>query len=183
MLAQEQERSRQLRLLHDSALQTLEAVAGRRGISHAAMRARALEEADRLQAEVDGSPLHPLSVAFEIERVVRSHVARGFDVDLTVEPVRDPSRPVIAALRDACNEALTNAAKHSGAKRAVVRVEAAAPGVRIIVRDTGVGFDPATGTGFGTTESIKRRLADVGGRADIESRPAEGTTVMLWSST
>jgi signal transduction histidine kinase len=91
--------------------------------------------------------------------------------------------PVVAALRDACNEALTNAAKHAGVTRVDVRVDAVRERVRITIRDAGVGFDPATEAGFGTTESITRRLAEVGGRAEIERARDAGTTVVLWSAT
>jgi signal transduction histidine kinase len=183
LLAAEHERSRQLRLLHDSALQTLEAVARRRYADHETMRSRALDEADRLQLELDGGPVRAASIGSEIERVVRAHAALGFTVDLRIEPVRDPSAPVVAALRDACNEALTNAAKHAGVDRATVRLEPVPEGLRITVQDAGVGFDPTSGAGFGTTESITRRLAEVGGRAEIRSELARGTTVLLWGPT
>jgi signal transduction histidine kinase len=183
LLAAEHERSRQLRLLHDSALQTLEAVASRRYADHAAMQSRAREEADRLQLELNGTRSGSASIGSEIERIARIHGARGFRVDLRVADISDPSAPVAAALRDACNEALTNAAKHAGVTHATVVVEAVGRGIRITVQDTGAGFDPAADVGFGTTESIKRRLAEVGGRAEFRSEPARGTSVFLWGPT
>ena len=114
---------------------------------------------------------------------MRAHEGRGFHIDLRVEDVAEPAAAVAAALRDACNEALTNAAKHAGVDAAAVRVEAVRGGVQITVRDRGVGFDPTTDVGFGTTESITRRLAEVGGRAEIHSGPARGTKVVLWGPT
>ncbi|MCU1427202.1 MAG: two-component system histidine kinase [Actinomycetia bacterium] len=180
LLAAEHERSRQLRLLHDSALQTLEAVGNKRYADHATMQSRALEEADRLQLELDGRSARAASIGSEVERIVRAHVGRGLHIDLHVDNVREPAAPVAAALRDACNEALTNIVKHAGVTSAIVRLEASQQGVQITVQDAGKGFDPTIDVGFGTTESIKRRLAEVGGRAEMYSEPAGGTKVVLW---
>jgi signal transduction histidine kinase len=180
LLAAEHERARQLRLLHDSALQTLEAVAAGRYASHAAMQSRALDEAHRLQLELDGRSARAISIGREVERVVRQHVERGLRVDVEIGDVPRLSVSVVVALRDACNEALTNIVKHAGVDCASVRVEFSQHGVQITVQDTGRGFDPRLLTGFGTTESITRRLADVGGRAEMHNEPTGGTRVVLW---
>jgi signal transduction histidine kinase len=180
LLAAEHERSRQLRLLHDSALQTLEAVGSRRYADHAAMQRRAGEEADRLQLELDGRPARAGSIREAINGVVREHGARGLRVDVRFEPTPQPTGVVAQALRDACHEALTNISKHAGVTQATVRIEAANEGVLITVDDAGAGFDPAIDAGFGTTQSIKGRLAEVGGWAEVSSRPRGGTRVALW---
>ncbi len=180
VLAAERERVRQLRLLHDSALQTLEAVAAGRALDHERMRSRALDEAERLQSELDGGPARSRSISAEIERVASAHEARGFHVDLVAGAVPDLPAAVASALRDACNEALTNAAKHSGVSEASLHIGPVRNGVEITVRDAGIGFDPRTETGFGTTESIIRRLSEVGGVAEIHSEREGGTTVVLW---
>jgi signal transduction histidine kinase len=183
LLAAEHERSRQLRLLHDSALQTLEAAGNQRYADHATMQSRALEEAGRLQLELDGRSELAASIGSEIERIVWVHVGRGLHIDLQVDDVRDPAAPVAAALRDACSEALTNILKHAAVSRATVRIETARQGVQITVQDAGKGFDPTIDVGFGTSESIKRRLVEVGGRAEVHSEPAGGTRVVLWGPT
>ncbi len=49
-------------------------------------------------------------------------------------------------------------------------------GSRVVVevRDNGVGFDPAASIGgFGTVYSIRQRMADAGGRAEIVSAPGQ----------
>jgi signal transduction histidine kinase len=183
LLAAERERARQLRMLHDSALQTLEAVASGRYHDEAMMRARALDEADRLQREVEGvegATTQSRSLADEITTIARKCTVHGLSVDVRVREHGEPSAPVVLALRDACNEALTNVVKHAGVRQAVVTVRAADAGVEVAVSDDGSGFEPAGGAGFGTTESIRRRLTDVGGRADVQSRPGAGTRVVLW---
>jgi signal transduction histidine kinase len=180
LLAAEQERARQLRILHDSALQTLEAVARGRYRDEETMRARALDEADRLQREVQGNATPPRSLADEISRIAQECAAHGLTVDVRVRAHREPSPRVALALRDACNEALTNVVKHAGVHHAIVTVGAADDGIEVAVNDDGFGFEPASGSGFGITESIERRLIDVGGRSAVRSRPGTGTHVMLW---
>jgi len=75
---------------------------------------------------------------------------------------------------------LMNVRKHAGTSQAVVTIEPAHGGMRMTVRDDGKGFDPSLGTGFGTTQSIIERMAEVGGSAEIDSAPGDGTRVTLW---
>lgn len=70
-------------------------------------------------------------------------------------------------------EALTNAAKHSGARRAEVELARAATGLRILVRDEGRGgADEAGGTGL---LGMRRRVAALDGTMEVVS-PAGGPT-------
>ena len=76
-------------------------------------------------------------------------------------------------------EALHNAAKHSGAKRIEVQVEEHSNQVHLLVKDSGSGFDLETaqrGSGLGLT-SMKERLKLVDGDLSIESKPQQGTTI------
>jgi signal transduction histidine kinase len=85
------------------------------------------------------------------------------------------------ALTGAVTEALTNAAKHGGASKVVVYVEPTDDdGVFCSVKDDGSGFDPETvPAGVGLDQSIRARLAEVGGEAEVVSRPGRGTEVRL----
>ena len=77
-------------------------------------------------------------------------------------------------------EAVTNAAKHSGAGEVRVTLEAA-DGVRLEISDEGRGFDP-TGVDKGYTfglVSMRERAENLGARIDFRSRPGAGTTVEL----
>ena len=77
-------------------------------------------------------------------------------------------------------EALQNAVRHSGARQFDVHVRGTESGVDLAVRDQGVGFDVRTanqGLGLGLT-SMKERLKLVGGELFIESRSTRGTTVL-----
>ena len=78
-------------------------------------------------------------------------------------------------------EALRNVLKHSGVSDALVRVWDEPDGLTLVVRDFGVGFDPtAHRPGFGVSESIAARMAEVGGTAGVGSRVGNGTSVTLW---
>ncbi|GHC45097.1 sensor histidine kinase [Streptomyces flavofungini] len=72
-------------------------------------------------------------------------------------------------------EALTNAAKHSGARRAEVELARAATGLRILVRDEGRGgADESGGTGL---LGMRRRVAALDGTMEVVS-PAGGPTLI-----
>jgi signal transduction histidine kinase len=85
-----------------------------------------------------------------------------------------------AELLRIAQEALSNVRRHADAT--VVRVDLGATDglVRLTVRDNGRGFDPAAiaGRGFGLT-SMSERAALIGGRLSIESRPRDGTIVVV----
>ena len=76
-------------------------------------------------------------------------------------------------------EALQNAVKHSRSRHIDVWLSNDASSVELIVRDSGIGFEPNTasqGRGLGLM-GMKERLKSVGGELTIDARPAAGTTV------
>jgi signal transduction histidine kinase len=74
-------------------------------------------------------------------------------------------------------EALTNAAKHGAAKRAVVEVHEDDTDIWVSVRDDGSGFDPSEHSdGFGLL-GMHERVHLLDGTLDIESAPGSGTKV------
>jgi signal transduction histidine kinase len=91
-------------------------------------------------------------------------------------------RSQVEALSGAVSEALTNAGKHARARRLTVFVEPANDGgLFCSVKDDGTGFDPGkTPPGVGIGRSIVARMAEIGGRAEVRSRPGHGTEVCLW---
>lgn len=80
-------------------------------------------------------------------------------------------------------EALTNAAKHSGAHQVVVRISAERGAIRMTVLDNGAGFDLARSAvdgkkGWGLRNMMERaRMA--GGSCRIESAPGQGVRVLV----
>ncbi len=89
--------------------------------------------------------------------------------------------PGLAALSQAAGEAMTNAAKHSGASKVSVFVEVGPEMAEINVLDTGSGFDPADvdAARRGIADSIEGRMVRHGGTAEVTSEPGEGTEVRL----
>jgi signal transduction histidine kinase len=81
-----------------------------------------------------------------------------------------------ALVRIAC-EAITNAARHSGASQVRLCLERDGPRVRLRVSDRGCGFDTTvTGRGFGLI-SMRERARSVGGELRIASAPRQGSEV------
>ena len=75
-------------------------------------------------------------------------------------------------------EALQNIAKYADADRTVIRLARANGSLSFEVEDDGLGFDPtAVGSGSGL-QGMADRLAAVGGSLDIRSAPGRGTTVV-----
>ncbi|WP_369687782.1 sensor histidine kinase [Streptomyces somaliensis] len=93
-------------------------------------------------------------------------------------------REVAAACAGAAVEALRNV-RHAGAAHVAVRLTGDHRGLELTVADDGRGFAPGRvrRTALGLRDSVVRRMADVGGTADVRSRPGHGTTVRLrWSA-
>jgi signal transduction histidine kinase len=87
------------------------------------------------------------------------------------------------ALFRAAQEALTNARKHSGARRVSMSVAFGDREVRLVVSDDGCGFEPPprgaqAHNGLGLV-GMRERAALAGGHAEVESRPGAGTTVTV----
>jgi signal transduction histidine kinase len=113
----------------------------------------------------------------------RFETAFGGKVSVIVAGDVPPLTPdVTAALAGAVGEALTNAGKHGEARHVTVYMEPDADkGAFCSIKDDGSGFDPRdTPEGFGITSSIRARIAEVGGRVEIESVPGAGTDVRIW---
>lgn len=92
-----------------------------------------------------------------------------------------PMGPDVSAMTRAAREAMTNAAKHSGAERIDVYIEVAGDAVEIFVRDRGQGFDPSAiaEDRMGVRGSIVDRMERHGGTAEVRSAPGDGTEVQL----
>ncbi|WP_235022668.1 sensor histidine kinase [Amycolatopsis alkalitolerans] len=183
-LGQRGERARTERALHDTVLQTLEAIAltgdgpGRLDQVRDAARAEARELRRSLRA-----PEPPDGLAAELATLASEMAREGLRAELAISDIGDDQLSEVrrAAVRDAAREALRNTIKHAGTREVVVRLEERDGGVAVITRDHGVGYDEdARPAGFGVSESMKARLAEVGGWCRIDSRPGRGTRVTMW---
>jgi two-component system, NarL family, sensor histidine kinase UhpB len=196
--AQDEERRRISEGIHDDVMQRLYEVQNHLGalvrehpeveavisgvdaeISDLAVRLRRL--AFDLHPRIIGE--HGLEAAFAtlIERSSVAHPDMGFQLHWRVE--REPSNDLGLVLYRAAAEALSNAARHSGAATVSVRLEDRASGVALTVEDDGRGFTPdatATADDHLGLASIRERAEALGGMFQVDSRPGAGTTLELW---
>ena len=197
ILSRTVERREQDRLLHDTVLNTLTAVArsGPAGgiISRCGQDLARLERALSEPADPAGAFSRPVSgLVADLHAVAGEMRARGLTVQVQPEPsAADQSPavpvPVAVAIAHATREALANVATHAGTGEAWVTVRplAAAPGasagVEVTVRDEGAGFDPGRlgPARLGVRRSITERVTDCGGSAAVRSAPGAGTVVRL----
>lgn len=87
-----------------------------------------------------------------------------------------------AVLFRVAQEALTNIARHAGAKHALINLDVIGNATRLTVGDDGRGFDPL-GVGFGERKSwglhtMRERIEGAGGRFRVESVPGKGTKIV-----
>lgn len=90
--------------------------------------------------------------------------------------VRDPAQA--HALFRCAQEAITNALKHARAGNLWIELEREGEGLVLRARDDGRGAaEVASGNGL---QGMRERLADLGGRLDVETRPGEGFVLRAW---
>ncbi len=114
-------------------------------------------------------------------RLQVSALAERWPFALEVEvPSTLPRLPAAAehSLLRAIQESLTNVAKHARAAQAEVRLSLANGAVRCVIRDEGVGFNPAEALGEGLV-GLRDRIQTLGGTLEVQSAPGAGTTVTV----
>jgi signal transduction histidine kinase len=195
LAAAEAERQRWARELHDDTLQSLSAL--RVGLSTAKRsgKSETLEQAvtnaiDHLEEGITNlralitdlrpASLDELGAAAAIQALGERAERHGIDVDVNIEMTTEETRHVPeieTAMYRIVQEALTNAAKHGNAKRAVVEVHEDETDIRVSVRDDGAGFDPSEHTdGFGLL-GMHERVHLLDGTFQIDSSPGRGTMI------
>jgi signal transduction histidine kinase len=178
-------REEMARTLHDGVLQTLAVVERRSSDADLVRLAREQDRELRRFLFGDGqAEAHPRDLGIAL-RAVAARFESNFGVPVEVLVPSDLPRleeQQVGAISRAVGEALTNAGKHAQSHRLTVFVEPGDDaGIFCSVKDDGIGFD-TTGVspGVGITRSIIERMVEVGGRAEVNSRPGHGTEVCLW---
>jgi nitrate/nitrite-specific signal transduction histidine kinase len=108
----------------------------------------------------------------------------GVHAELVAE--EDPTGPspeVDVQVLRIIQEALTNVRKHARASCACVRLEQEDSRLRITIEDDGRGFDPASvewaGQRYFGLQIMRERAESVGGNLELDSRPGQGTRVVV----
>jgi signal transduction histidine kinase len=179
-----QAREEVARTLHDGVLQTLAVV--QRRTDDADLVRLAHDQERELREFLYGTPA-AVGGGGDLGTRLRAAAARFEDryggaarVVLAPDTPPLPDRTV-EALAGAVGEALANAGKHGHAATVTVYAEPTDGELFCSVKDDGAGFDPAAvaeGTGLG--HSVRGRIAEVGGRVEVDGRPGRGTEVRCW---
>jgi signal transduction histidine kinase len=193
--AQEQERIRIARELHDDTSQRLALLAA--GIDqledHLPPHTSALVAELQKQTSDIAADIHSLSHQLhpsKLEYLGLVAAARGFcrefgeqqkaEVDFETHDLLGPLPPDISlCLFRVLQESLHNSAKHSGVRRSQVRLWGTSDEVHLTVADSGSGFDTdmAKRTGGLGLTSMEERVKAVNGMLSIRSEPNRGTSV------
>jgi two-component system, NarL family, sensor histidine kinase UhpB len=204
MRAQEEERRRLARDLHDEVNQALTAILLRlEALAQDSPDSRveevkelkrlvnqAMEELLNLARQLRPSALDDHGLMPAVEAQLKRFSART-GIEVTLNSEGDPDalpEDVQTAVYRILQEALANIGRHAGAMAVAVDIEAEGERLELRVRDDGEGFDPAAmthrngggghGAGLGLSGMAERaRLA--GGELDVRSAPGGGTTVTL----
>jgi PAS domain S-box-containing protein len=194
MTAQDEERRRVARELHDETGQSLTALlVGLRTIEGSKTTQQAVELAQRLrettaQTLIDVGRLwrglHPgvldhLGLAAAVTRHAEEFAqAHGVAVNVRVEGLDgDGLSPLLqGTVYRVLQEALTNVARHAGARKVTIRLVRGAGSVALRVQDDGAGFKPGNSGRLGL-RGMRERAALLGGSVKVESRPGAGTTI------
>jgi signal transduction histidine kinase len=189
--AQDEERRRIERNIHDGAQQQLVALAIKLTLTESLIGVD--EEGEReLLAELSADAAEAVENLRDLARGIYPPLLaeRGLMAALRAQaskapvPVEIEARGVgrlgvetEAGLYFCVMEGLSNAAKYARASRITIELVQADSQVRFEVRDDGAGFDltaKVTGTGL---QGIADRLAALGGALDVRSAPGAGTTI------
>jgi signal transduction histidine kinase len=194
--AQELERQRLARELHDETGQALtsillglkpleEALADHpaRG-ALAELREQvvsALQDVRRLAVELRPAVLDDFGLVPALERLTDAFAEQSdirLDFHSALGELRLPSE-VETTLYRVVQESLTNIVKHANAHHVSVSVARRASTVAAVIEDDGDGFDPRTAREEGVgLLGMRERLSFVDGRLEIETRPGSGTTIV-----
>lgn len=189
--AQEGERLRISRELHDEVGQTLTAVLltlgqsrqhstgeTRQYVEHAQEAVRgALEEVRGISARLRPGVLDDLGLPPAVTSLTRETAsAAGLRAALTLDDLGATSHAQDLAVYRICQEALTNVARHAYAENVRVALRSDDGMAELVVEDDGVGLTGPAGTG---RQGMQERALLVGGQVDVADRPGGGTRVQF----
>jgi PAS domain S-box-containing protein len=197
-IAEQRERERLARILHDHMQQLLAAANMGLAVLEGRLRGDDRQQLDRIASLIGEAIEASRSLAVELAPPILQigglpsglqwlagwfEQKHGLQVEASVDPQATAlSQEVRLLLFDAVRELLFNVVKHAGVQRATVDLALADPEhLRVAVADRGRGFVPAqiagaSGIGLPT---IRQRIELLGGRFEVESSPGAGARFTL----
>ncbi|HEX2267309.1 MAG TPA: GAF domain-containing sensor histidine kinase, partial [Actinomycetota bacterium] len=189
--AQDDERRRLERNIHDGAQQQLVALSVKIRLA-SAMLDRDAEKTRQLLTELQAETTDaqenlrdlargifpPLLADQGLEAALDSQLRKvPLPVSLATDGVGRYPKEVESAVYFSCLEALQNVSKYANAGEAMISLSEENGSLVFSVQDDGVGFDPAKVKKGSGLQNISDRLEAIGGKLEIQSAPGSGTTL------
>ncbi|HZD73120.1 MAG TPA: sensor histidine kinase [Actinomycetota bacterium] len=144
-----------------------------------------INELRRLMTELRPPVLDELGLVSALKNQGRSfESASGVRCAVDTEPELELTPELETVLYRVAQESLRNVGKHANASKVSISLAAVDAHVRLLIRDDGVGFDPAAASAkaaaghFGLT-NMRERVELVGGKLLVDSAPGQGTTIAV----
>ncbi|MBI5090504.1 MAG: GAF domain-containing sensor histidine kinase [Actinobacteria bacterium] len=174
-----------LRLVEDGDIDTSSAAQSMPGLAELReLVADALQRTRRLAFDLRPTVLDDVGLAPALARLADDLSQHG--AALVIDTVVDDSAERVALPTELATvvyrvvqEALTNVARHANAASATVTITVHAGVLRAVVEDDGVGFDPTASTACLGLRGMNERAQLVGGSLRVVSTPGSGTMVIL----
>ncbi|MHB8507799.1 MAG: GAF domain-containing sensor histidine kinase [Candidatus Dormibacteria bacterium] len=190
--AQDHERRRLERDLHDGAQQHLVALKVKLGLAEALTakdpdQARATIQQLKIDADEALETLRDLARGIYPPLLADKGLVAALEaqarkamvpVAVQADGVSRHPQETEAAVYFCCLEALQNVQKYAGATRVTVRLHQGQDELRFEVEDDGAGFDAAHLTRGSGLQNMDDRLAALDGQVRVDSSPGAGTTVI-----
>ena len=190
--AQDEERRRLERNIHDGAQQQLVALTVKLRLARM-LAGKDPHKAEEMLTEVEQEATDALENLRDLARGIYPPLLadKGLVAALEAQARKAPvptavasdgisryPQEVEAAVYFCCLEALQNMTKYAGATRATITLRDEGGELSFSVQDDGTGFDPATTHKGSGLQNMADRLSAIGGELEVVSRPGEGTTVI-----
>jgi two-component system sensor histidine kinase UhpB len=179
--AQEEERKRIARELHDEVGQVLTGVMlqlddpdAREAVRHS------LEDVRRIARELRPETLDDLGLLSALRALSNTAAHNGLRVERQLDIGELKLRPEVElAVYRVAQESLTNVMRHADASEVLVALQQVDGALRLVVRDDGRGLPAGDGQGGAGIAGMSERALHVGGRLTVGSSPGGGTEVRL----
>jgi signal transduction histidine kinase len=142
------------------------------------------EEVHDLSRQLHPSILDDLGLVQAVQAEFAAFTKKtGIDLSFTHHDFPDSvAQPLALCLYRVIREGLQNIAKHSGARAVSITLQGLSDGIRLLIQDKGIGFDPKEvkkKAGIGLS-SMRERVRLINGTISFKSKPGQGTEIEVF---